>query len=274
MYEVDFMHYQTFPEAFCSMAHMWEDRVVSRRARMHFHGEVFIMNEVLGVFLESYVSELGQALPPFDFQATSAVEWKLKTDIFLDILAEREKGAKLALLASGARSMMAENAKDRFTVKGVDQRAWGRLVLYTQACLGQSFYKTERDRKRGGARPRGKKPKPEEPPTEEVEVSRGPSPAPSPAPSAGASPTSPRYTPSPRAETSVGVSPARVTRSRSRAAASVQESAPEAAASRQVQQFQYMHSHMNTHLHTHMRQHVSTHILTHVHLVQGNASSS
>jgi hypothetical protein len=215
MYEATFMTKEFIPEGFCAMAHMWADREFSRRARMHFLTPTLILPKQLGEYLEEYVSEIGEALPPFKFKGLAAVKWKLMVGVMHTIKEEKEKGAKLALLASAARAFMGDNARERFTITDVDRRQWGRLVTYVQASLGQSAYKSERDKTRGGSRPRGKRAREEGPPIEEVYESY--------------SPTSPNYSPpksssqySPTTVTTLpgsGGSEGRLTRSAARRAA-------------------------------------------------------
>jgi hypothetical protein len=256
MYEVVFMAKDFIPDGLCTMCNMWEDREFSRRARMHFLGETLHLSEELGFYLEGLVSEIGEALPPFKFKKEAAVQWKLREGLWPTVDSEILKGGKLALLASAARSMMGHIAKERFIVGDLDARAWGRLITYIQACFGQSFYKTERDRPRGGKRPRGKKLKEEEPPLEEVQ----------------ASPTSPRYTPtmssaqySPTTVSSMpesGESQGRLTRARLAATAA--------------------ESRYETHMHTQMRQQsrfadthaYATRIYYRICVVQGDATTT
>ena len=75
--------------------------------------------------------------------------------------------------------MMSDWSLKRFTIGTLDEREWGRLIVYLQSGLGQSAYRSERDRTRG-SRPKGREwvepPVANYPPEEGSEVEEAPTP--------------------------------------------------------------------------------------------------
>ncbi len=67
---------------------------------------------------------------------------------------ENKRIERIGLLCSIARSMMSKECHIRLVIDALKRREWGRVIIWAQANLGQSQYKTERDEtERGGARP-------------------------------------------------------------------------------------------------------------------------